>query len=80
MSEKDWEFNRPTGRIYQRRRARAGRFPLGCIVLVLVLACGCNGGFYLWTKGRCEDRGGHIEFVYGSKDVLWHCVNAERGP
>lgn len=79
MSERHGDDPR-AGRVYPRSRRRPNlRGSLGCLALVILLICGCNAGLYLWTKKRCEERGGHIEIIYG-RDLLWHCVDAERGP
>ena len=44
----------------------------------LVVALICNVGLYSCTKSDCEERGGHIEFIWGGEDLMWQCEGAER--
>jgi len=46
-------------------------------IVVLLLAIGANVWFYSCTRDDCEERGGHVEVVYG-KNNGWTCSGATR--
>lgn len=45
------------------------------IAAAVVLAINC--GVYSCSKSNCEERGGHIEWVYG-RTAGWTCDGANR--
>lgn len=52
-----------------------GRGVALAITAAVVLAINC--GVYSCTKSNCEERGGHIEWVYG-RTAGWTCDGADR--
>ena len=59
--------------------ARSGPAGLkaGAAIVVIVVACMCWGIVFKLSKADCEERGGHIEWIYG-RHVAWTCDGAAR--
>ena len=57
--------------------SRASDVPWWFYVVLLILVCGCNVGWYLHTDAGCKERGGHTEFIWGDS-VSWTCAEADR--
>ena len=51
--------------------------PVLVFIAALLLALGITGGCYAWTRADCENRGGHIEIIWGD-ELQWQCDGATR--
>lgn len=55
---------------------RDGLSMMGWLIMLAVV-CSIWGGVYSCSKASCEERGGHIEWVYGGRSG-WTCDGADR--
>jgi hypothetical protein len=43
------------------------RAPWWVIVVAIVVAIVCSCGISKWVESNCNDRGGHVEYIYGGR-------------